>query len=191
MELRKLVCTEEVVHREQGFALDRPLRRITAGAVVRNPYAGSYSEDLSEIIEIGRALGEQLARHTFERLGGADRLQSFGKSAIVGLGGELEHAAALLHPEFGQSVRRVLQGGKSMIPGTKKLGGPGTAVDVPLGYREAAYVRSHFDAVEFAIQDAPRDDEVVAILAIADGGRPLARVGGLAVEEVRGDDGLR
>lgn len=191
MELRKIVVVQEVVHQDQHINLAEPLTRVVAAAAVTNPYANTHSVDLSRIVEIGAALGTRLAELAVERLGGPDEAQSFGKSAIVGLHGELEHAAALLHPEFGQSVRRVLQGGKSMIPSSKKLGGPGTTVDVPLGHREAAYVRSHFDAVEFRIQDAPRHDELVAILAMTDGGRPLARVGGLTAEEIRGEDGLR
>ena len=109
----------------------------------------------------------------------------------LGINGELEHAAALLHPKLGTPIRANVGGGKAILPSTKKVGGPGTAIDVSLGFKNAAYVRTHFDAMEVRIADAPRDNEIVLIVAVTDSGRPLARVGGLTVDQAIGEDGLR
>src|SRR3989442_14077499 len=117
--------------------------------------------------------------------------QSYGKAAIVGEAGELEHAAAILHPKLGAPLRKAVEKGAALVPSAKKMGGLGTAIDVPLGHKDAAFVRSHFDAVEIRIPDAPRADEIVVAVALTDSGRPLARVGGLQTSEVKGEDGLR
>ncbi len=120
-----------------------------------------------------------------------DRAESYGKGAIVGAQGELEHAAAILHPKLGTPFREALGGGKAIIPSSKKMGGPGTELDVPIHYKDAAFVRSHFDAMPIRVQDAPRGDEIVVALVVTDSGRPLARVGGLKKEEAKKEDGLR
>jgi hypothetical protein len=160
--------------------------------VIENPFAGRYVEDLSPLIEAGAALGAELARRAIAALGieGA-KVQSFGKAAIVGEAGELEHAAALLHPKMGAPVRAALGKGPALIPSAKKRGGMGCAIDIPLGHKDAAYVRSHFDAIEFRLPDAPARDEILLCLALTDGGRPLPRIGGLTVEGIIGEDGLR
>lgn len=189
--IRKLQVLEDVVYRERGIRAERPIRRVAVGAVIQNPYAGRYSEDLRELVSLGAALGDILTAEACRRLDGQERVHSFGKAAIVGSDGELEHAAALLHPEFGKSIRRVLGDGKAITPSSKKVAAAGAVIDVPLHYRNAAYVRSHFDAMEYRICDAPRPDEIVAILVLTDGGRPFPRVGGLRLEEVVGVDGLR
>ena len=174
---------------EMGQVLDRPIRRVVAAAVLLNPFARRYVEDLSELIDASIPIGKLLSDAAIEALGG--RVESFGKGAIVGMAGELEHAAALLHPALGSALRDACGGGSAIIPSAKKRGGPGTTLDVPLHYKDAAFVRSHFDAIELRIADAPADDQLVVAVAVTDGGRPLARVGGLSREQAVGEDGLR
>lgn len=188
--IRKIVTnTEEVVF--EGFKeLDVPLQKCMVAAVIKNPYAGAYAEDLGELTEIGEYLGEYLTKRAVQILG-AGKIQSYGKGAIVGVNGELEHGAAILHPKLGKPMRAVLGGGKAIIPSAKKSGGPGTGLDVPLHYKDAAFVRTHYDAMEIRIPDAPKSDEIVVALAFTDAGRPHARIGGLQVCEVKGEDGLR
>jgi hypothetical protein len=161
-------------------------------AVVENPYAGEYVEDLDQLVVLGEDLGEELAERGLAALGIDGReAQSFGKAAMVGEDGELEHAAAVLHPKLGAGLRRALGGGKALVPSSKSRGGLGQTLTVPLGHKDAAYVRSHFDAAEISINDAPRRGEIVVAVALTDSGRPLARVGGLTADEVVGEDGLR
>ena len=190
--IRKLVVLVDETRREMGRELPRRIRRAVACAVIENPFAGRYEEDLSELIAQGEALGGLLAERAIAALGiPGERVESFGKAAIVGEAGELEHAAALLHPKMGAPVRAALGKGPALIPSAKKAGGPGTPIDVPLGHKDAAFVRSHFDAVEARVPDAPRAREILLCLALADGGRPLPRIGGLTTAEIVGKDGLR
>lgn len=182
-----------VVHdvaREQGIVLERPIRRAAALAVVVNPFAGRHVEDLTPLIDAGEVLARLLGSRAVAALEGAP-VHSFGKGAIVGTAGELEHAAAVLHPKFGTPLREVCGGGRSLIPSSKKRGGPGATLDVPLNHKDAAFVRSHFDALEVRVVDAPAPDELVVIAVVTDGGRPLPRIGGLEVEDIVGEDGLR
>ena len=165
-----------------------PLVRVIAAAVVENPFSGTYQEDLTELMEMGEKLGEILGNRAVEGLGRSP--ESYGKAAIVGMGGEREHAAAILHPRLGAPLRKAVSGGKALIPSAKKIGGPGTSIDIPLHYKDAMKVRSHFDAVELRIPDAPADDEIVVAICVTDGGRPHPRVGGLKLEDVVGEDGL-
>ncbi len=190
--IRKLVVLLDETRREMGRELPRPIRRAVACAVIENPFAGRYEEDLSELIAQGEALGGLLAERAIAALGiPGEQVESFGKAAVVGEAGELEHAAALLHPKMGAPVRAALGKGPALIPSAKKAGGPGTPIDVPLGHKDAAFVRSHFDAVEARVPDAPRAREILLCLALADGGRPLPRIGGLTTAEIVGKDGLR
>src|SRR6516162_8891355 len=190
--IRKIQVTLDETHREGGREISPPTRRALACAVIQNPYAGRYVQDLGELVEAGAELGDLLTRHCLAALGiEGSAAESFGKAAIVGERGELEHAAALLHPKLGAPVRAALGKGPALIPSAKKRGGPGTAIDVPLGHKDAAFVRSHFDAVEARVPDAPHADEIVVAIAITDSGRPLARIGGLAKHEIKGEDGLR
>jgi hypothetical protein len=190
--VRKLITILDEVHREMGREVSPPTRRAAAVAVIENPFAGRFQEDLSELMTIGEELGELLAERCVAALGiEGGQAESYGKAAIVGEAGELEHAAAILHPKMGAPVRKVLQKGAALIPSAKKTGGPGTPIDVPLGHKDAAFVRSHFDAMEVRVSDAPREREIVVVIAITDSGRPLARVGGLAKQEIKGEDGLR
>lgn len=191
-KIRKIVTVLEETITEMGRPVEPPTRRAAALAVIENPLAGRYEEDLSVLVAAGEELGLLLTARAVAALGieGA-RAESYGKAAIVGENGELEHAAAILHPKMGAPVRRVLERGAALIPSAKKRGGPGTGIDVPLGHKDAAFVRSHFDAMEVRIADAPRANEIVVAIAVTDSGRPLPRIGGLTTAEIKGEDGLR
>jgi hypothetical protein len=191
-KLRKLVVQVDEVRMEMGREVQPPTRRAVALAVIENPCAGRFQEDLSELIDIGEELGGLLGERCVQALGIApDKAESYGKAAIVGEGGEIEHAAAILHPKLGAPLRKAVEKGAALVPSAKKLGTLGTAIDVPLGHKDAAYVRSHFDAIEVRVCDAPRANEIVVAVAVTDSGRPLARVGGLQKHEIKGQDGLR
>jgi len=192
MEIRKLVTIVEETKTEMGKTLPKPTRKAAAVAVIKNPFAGKYQEDLQELIDIGEELGGLLAPRARDALGiKPEEAESYGKGAIVGVDGEIEHAAAILHPKLGKPFREALSGGKSLIPSANKMGTAGTTIDVPLGYKDAAFVRSHFDAMAVSVQGAPRPDEVVVALVVTDSGRPLPRIGGLRKEEAKKEDGLR
>jgi hypothetical protein len=192
MIIRKILTSVEETRLEMGREVSPPIRRAIAAMVLKNPFAGRYVEDLSELIEASVPLGAELAARAIAALGvPGDHVQSFGKAAIVGEDGELEHAAALLHPKMGAPVRSALGKGPALIPSAKKRGGPGTPIDIPLGHKDAAFVRSHFDAIEARITDAPMRDEILLCLALTTGGRPLPRVGGLTTDQIIGQDGLR
>lgn len=191
-DIRKIVTIVDEIQREMGRPVSPPTRRAVAAAVIANPFAGRYAEDLSALTAIGEELGELLTRRCIAALGIAGgQAESYGKAAIVGEGGELEHAAAILHPKMGTPVRRVLEKGAALIPSAKKMGSLGTPIDVPLGHKDAAYVRSHFDAIEIRVPDAPRAGEIVVAIAVTDSGRPAPRIGGLTKDEIKGEDGLR
>lgn len=190
--IRKIVTLVEEVMTEMGRPVDPPTRRAASIAVIANPHAGRYVEDLADLAEIGEELGDILTRRAVEALGiEGSAVESYGKAAAVGEDGELEHAAAILHPRLGAPVRMVLGKGAALIPSSKKRGGPGVALDIPLGHKDAAFVRSHFDGMEVRIADAPRAGEIMVAVAVTDSGRPLPRVGGLAKSEIKGEDGLR
>jgi hypothetical protein len=191
-KIRKLVTVVEETHSEAGRTVSPPTRRAAAIAVIDNPFAGRYVEDLSALIDIGEELGDLLAKRAVAALGIAgDKVESYGKAAAVGEDGELEHAAAILHPKLGAPGRKALGKGAALIPSSKKRGGPGVALDIPLGHKDAAFVRSHFDGMEVHIADAPRAGEIMVAVAVTDSGRPLPRVGGLQKHEIKGEDGLR
>lgn len=190
--IRKIAVWVEETHIEMGRAIAPPTRKAVAVAVIENPFAGVYAEDLSELIATGEVLGGLLGGKCVAALGIAPaQAESYGKAAMVGEAGELEHAAALLHPRLGAPLRAAVARGAALVPSSKKMGGPGQSLDVPLGHKEAAYVRSHFDGVEVRLNDAPRADEIMVAVAVTDSGRPLPRVGGLRAAEVVGEDGLR
>ena len=192
VEIRKLVVSVEETHAEGGRPVKPATRRALAMAVIRNPYAGKYQDSLDDLIAIGEELGDLLGRRCVQALGiEPGQAQSYGKAAIVGEAGELEHAAALLHPKLGAPLRMAVEKGAALVPSAKKRGGMGTPIDVPLGHKDAAFVRSHFDAVEARITDAPFADEILVAVAVTDSGRPHPRVGGLQVSEIVGKDGLR
>ena len=191
-EIRKTAVWVEETHREMGREIAPPTRKAVAVAVIANPFAGRYVEDLGPLMEIGAELGGLLGEKCVAALGIApEAAESYGKAAMVGENGELEHAAALLHPQMGAPLRKAVEKGAALVPSTKKMGGPGQDLDVPLGHKDAAYVRSHFDGIEVRMNDAPRADEILVAIAVTDSGRPLPRVGGLKAEEAEGKDGLR
>ena len=191
-QIRKLIVQLDETHREMGRSIDPPTRRALALAVIDNPFAGRYVEQLDELIAIGEELGALLGVRCVQALGIAPAdAQSYGKAAIVGEAGELEHAAAILHPKLGAPLRQAVEKGAALVPSAKKQGGLGCAIDVPLGHKDAAFVRSHFDAMEARVSDAPRANEIVVAVVVTASGRPLARIGGLQAHEIVGVDGLR
>ena len=191
-KIRKIVTLVEETRREMDKTIEPATRRAAAAAVIENPFAGRYVEDLSELIEIGEELGALLTERAVVALGiPGPSAESYGKAAAVGENGELEHAAAVLHPKLGTPVRRVLGKGAALIPSSKKRGGPGVPLDIPLGHKDAAFVRSHFDGMEVRIADAPRANEIMVAVAVTDSGRPHPRVGGLTKDQIKGVDGLR
>ena len=191
-QIRKIIVQVDEIHIEMGRAISPPTRRALAMAVIHNPMAGSYTENLDELIAIGEELGGLLGDKCVKALGIAPgNAQSYGKAAIVGEAGEIEHAAAILHPKLGAPLRAAVEKGAALVPSSKKRGTLGTAIDVPLGHKDAAFVRSHFDAMDARVSDAPRANEIVVAVVVTDSGRPLARVGGLQAHEAKGVDGLR
>ena len=190
--IRKLIVQVDETRIEMGRNVEPPTRKALAMAVIDNPCAGRYVDDLDELVAIGEELGALLGERCVKALGIAPgHAQSYGKAAIVGEAGELEHAAAILHPKLGAPLRKAVEKGAALVPSSKKRGGLGTAIDVPLGHKDAAFVRSHFDAMEARVPDAPRANEIVVAVVVTDSGRPLPRIGGLQVSEIQGVDGLR
>ncbi len=192
VKIRKLLTFVDETLIEGGREVNPPVRRAAALAVIENPFAGRYEDDLSLLIEAGAELGELLSQRAVAALGvPGEACQSYGKAALVGENGELEHAAALLHPKMGTPVRKTLGKGAALIPSSQKRGGMGAELDIPLGHKDAAYVRSHFDGMQVSVPDAPRANEIIVALAVTTAGRPLPRVGGLKHEDAEGKDGLR
>ena len=191
-KIRKIAVNVEETHSEIGRKIDPATRKAVAVAVIENPFANVYQEDLSELMEVGADLGTLLGRKCVEALGiTPEQAESYGKSAMVGENGELEHAAALLHPKLGAPLRKEVEKGAALVPSSKKMGSPGQVLDVPLGHKDAAYVRSHFDGIEVRLNDAPRANEIMVAVAVTDSGRPLPRVGGLTHEDAEGKNALR
>jgi hypothetical protein len=170
-----------------GRAVSPPTRRAAAVAVIANPCAGRYEADLEELMAIGEELGDMLGRRAVAALGIAPGgAESYGKAAIVGEAGELEHAAAILHPRLGKPLRAAVEKGAALVPSA-----PGSPIDVPLGHKDAAFVRSHFDAMEVRLSDSPRANEILVAVVVTDSGRPSPRIGGLTKDQIEGKDGLR
>ena len=191
-DIRKIVVQVDETHVEMGQRIDPPTRRALAMAVIANPLAGKFERNLDALVAIGEELGGLLGQRCVQALGiEPGQAHSYGKAAVVGEAGELEHAAAILHPKLGAPLRLAVEKGAALVPSAKKQGGLGTAIDVPLGHKDAAYVRSHFDAIEARVADAPRANEIVVAVAVTDSGRPLPRIGGLQTHEIKGVDGLR
>jgi hypothetical protein len=191
IEVRKRVLVVEEILHEGGPVAAVPLRRAVALAVIRNPFAGRYEEEIAPFMKDLEPLGLAMARQLVEALGGDPKsVEGYGKGAIVGAAGEIEHGAQW-HAPGGYAMREVLGGAKAIVPSTKKVGGPGTRLDVPVTHIDAAYVRSHFDAIEVGVVDAPRADEIVLALVMTTGPRVHARVGGLKAADIKGEDGLR
>lgn len=192
LKIRKTAVWVEETHIEMGREISPPTRKAVAVAVIANPFAGEYVEDLTPLMDIGAELGKLLGERCVAALGiKPEQAESYGKAAMVGENGELEHAAAILHPKLGAPLRKAVEQGAALVPSSKKMGGPGQDLDVPLGHKDAAYVRSHFDGVEVRMNDAPRANEILVAVAVTDSGRPLPRVGGLTHVQAEGKDGLR
>lgn len=192
MDIRKIAVWVEETHIEMGKIIDPSTRKAVAVAVIANPFAGQFKEDLTPLMDIGAELGGLLGARCVAALGiTPEQAESYGKAAMVGEHGELEHAAAILHPKLGAPLRKAVEKGAALVPSSKKMGGPGQVLDVPLGHKDAAYVRSHFDGIEIRLNDAPRAGEILVAVAVTDSGRPLPRVGGLTASGAEGKDGLR
>lgn len=189
--VRKMVVQVEEIFHEGGPVRSEPVKRGVVLAVIANPYAGRYVEDIQPFMEDLKPLGLEMAHKLVDALGGdAKAVEGYGKGAIVGGGGELEHGA-LWHSPGGYAMRELLGGAKAIVPSAKKVGGPGVRIDIPITHINASYVRSHFDAIEAGITDAPRNNEMVLVLAMTTGSRVHARAGGLQVHDIKGEDGLR
>ncbi len=176
MELRKTVIVKEIIEANEFGAACGPIVRVAALAVIRNPYAGKQADDLTALFDLGGALGDRLMDDLVALLGGAP--VSYGKAAIVGVAGEMEHGGAMTHPKLGKPMRAAVGGGKALIPSNVKVAAPGTAIDLPLGHKDVAWSFDHFDTMTVMVPDAPRPDEIVLCMAVADGGRPHPRCGG-------------
>ncbi|MEO0386065.1 MAG: amino acid synthesis family protein [Pseudomonadota bacterium] len=190
VRLRKTLITVEEIYHEGGPPPATPLFRAAALAVIENPFAGRYVADIAHFMEPLNPLGAALAATLIARLGGAERVEGYGKGAIVGTAGEVEHGA-LWHAPGGYAMRGLLPNPAAIVPSTKKVGAPGTTLDVPLTHITASYVRSHFDAMEVSVADAPRAGEMVLVLVMSTGPRIHNRAGGLAAQDMIGKDGLR
>jgi hypothetical protein len=189
--VRKHVIIVEEIFREGGPVGAKPQRRAAALAVIQNPFAGKFVAEIAGFMEDLNPLGLEMAKSLVAALGGDGKaVEGYGKGAIVGQAGELEHGA-LWHVPGGYAMREILGGAKAIVPSTKKVGGPGTRLDVPVTHINASYVRSHFDSMEVGIADAPRGDEILLALVMTTGPRVHARVGGLKASEIKGEDGLR
>lgn len=188
--LRKLTILSEEIHHDGGPVPDQPRRRAAILALVSNPFAGRFAADLQPAMEDLKPLGLMMSARLIAALGGRDGIDGYGKGAIVGAAGEIEHGA-LWHVPGGYAMREHLGESRAIVPSAMKVAGIGAGLDVPLGHINAAYVRSHFDAITVALPDGPRADEIVFVLAMARGGRVHSRMGGLEAWQVKGEDGLR
>ena len=191
-KIRKMVTVVDEIHYEMKQQINPPTRRAAAIAVIENPFADKYVEDLEMLMQIGEELGAILGKRCIKALGiKPSAAQSYGKAALIGENGELEHGAAILHPRMGAPLRKEVEKGAALVPSSKKRGSMGDPLDIPLGHKDAAYVRSHFDGMEVRVNDAPRANEILVAIAVTDSGRPLPRVGGLSADAAEGKDGLR
>lgn len=190
ISLRKSALVCEEIHHEGGPTADTPLRRGAAMAIIANPFAGRFVVDIQGFMEDLKPLGLDLARRLVAALGGAGEIQGYGKGALIGAAGELEHGA-LWHAPGGYAMRELLGNAKAIVPSSKKVGGVGARLDIPITHINASYVRSHFDSMEVGLADAPRADELLFALVMTTGPRVHARAGGLEAHQITGEDGLR
>jgi len=176
MDIRRIFVCRDVVLAEGGLPAVVPVTRVAACAVIANPFAGRPSDDLADLVGFGAVLGERLAGEALALL--PNRPLAYGKAAIVGTAGDIEHAAAILHPRMGRPMREAIGGGAAIIPSTAKIGGPGTGIDVPLGHKDDVWSFDEIATLTVTVPDAPRPDEIAVIAVLADGGRPRPRVAG-------------
>jgi hypothetical protein len=189
VEIRKLFTVVEDIYSEMGKKDGDPLRKVGVVAVVKNPYAGKYQQDLQYLIDQSKEIGRIISSKAVEAMGNYP-VQSYGKGAVVGLDGEQEHGVAMITTVFGNILREAVGGGKAWISSMTKRSAPGVTIDIPLAYKDALYVRSHYDGMTLTLYDAPLPDEIAVICVVANRGRLNARVGGLRVDQVKGEDGL-
>lgn len=190
VKVRKMLLAVEEIYHEGGPVAETPLLRGACYAVVKNPFAGRFEPEIQGFMEDLKPLGLEMARKLVEALGGADRIEGYGKASLVGGAGELEHGA-LWHAPGGYAMRELTGNSKAIVPSAKKVGGPGTRIDVPVTHVNASYVRSHFDSMEVGLNDAPRADEMLLALVMTTGPRIHSRSGGLEAWQIKGEDGLR
>ncbi len=191
VNIRKIVTSIEEIFHEGGPRANTPLLRGSVMAVIENPYAGSYVEEIQPFMEDLKPLGVEMAQKLLAAMGvAADQIEGYGKGAIIGTAGEVEHGA-LWHAPGGYAMRDVLGGSKAIVPSTKKVGAAGARLDVPVTHVEASYVRSHFDSIEVGLNDSPRSHEMAVILVMTTGARVHNRAGGLEAKDIKGEDGLR
>ena len=201
-KIRKIVTNLEEVFFEGGADMPvetnsgrQSIKTVSVAAVIKNPYAGKWEPDLSELTEYGEYLGDLLTKKGAELLG-AENVETYGKGCIVGLDGELEHSSAMLHPKSGKTIRAAIGGGKSIIPSNEKVGPVGAELDISLHFKDAAFVRTHYGSFAVRVPDAPKCDEIVMAVVLADAGRPHAlvngagRIGGLQKSEAKCEDGM-
>lgn len=189
MEIRKILSFMQEVRAEAGRPTQPPLRKVACVAVVKNPFAGRYQEDLAVLVEESLAIGREICGIATAMLA-PFKAESYGKAAVIGLAGEQEHGVAMLTTVFGDVMRDAADGGKAWISSFTKRASPGATLDVPLAHKDALYVRSHYDGISLTLQDAPLPDEIAVVCAYANRGRPNHRVGGLAADKIKGLDGL-
>ncbi|EJK81060.1 amino acid synthesis family protein [Rhizobium rhizogenes] len=191
VKIRKFLTVIEEIYHEGGKPVAKPLKRGAIVAVIENPFAGRYHEEITGFMKDLEPLGLDMANRLVAALGGDPTIvEGYGKGIIVGQAGELEHGA-LWHAPGGYAMREVLGGAKAIVPSSKKVGGPGTRLDVPVTHINASYVRSHFDSIEVGVPDGPRANEMAVVLVMTTGPRVHARSGGLKAEDIKGEDGLR
>ncbi|MFT6676480.1 MAG: hypothetical protein ACJAVM_002684 [Sulfitobacter sp.] len=188
--LRKTSRVIEEIFHEGGPAPAKSLKRAAMMAVIENPFAGRFVPDIQPFMENLKPLGLSMAQSLVEMLGGADQIEGYGKGAIIGAAGEVEHGA-LWHGPGGYAMRALLDNSNAIVPSTKKIGGVGARLDVPTTHINASYVRSHFDTMEVGMNDAPRATEMMLVLVMTTGARIHHRAGGLAAADIKGEDGLR
>jgi hypothetical protein len=189
MQIKRVLTFSDEVGLEAGRPIAPPLRKVAVAAVIDNPFAGRFERDLSPLTEASAEIGQHICRLAMALLA-PHRPESYGKAAIVGMSGEQEHGVAMLTTVFGNVMRDAAGGGKAWISSFTKRAAPGSTIDIPLAHKDALYVRSHYDGVTIMLPDAPLPDEIAIICAFANRGRPNHRVGGLAVNEIKGVDGL-
>lgn len=188
LPIRKTASVTEEIFRDGARAVDEPIVKSAAIAVLENPYAGVWEEDLSLLTEWSVPLGRELTATAVAQVGGMDAVEGYGKAGLVGMDGEREHVAAILHPELGGPMRDAVGGGDAIIPSTKKMGPPGAVIDVPTHFKDDEWVATHWDAMTVSVPDAPRADELVIAIVVTDGGRPHPRIGGATVDDASTED---
>jgi len=190
LKLRKMLTAVEEIYHEGGPVADKPLLKVAAIAIIHNPFAGRYETEIQGFMDDLRPLGLQMAESLLKVIGGAQKVEGYGKGALIGASGELEHGA-LWHAPGGYAMREAIGDAKAIVPSAKKVGGVGARLDVPITHINASYVRSHFDSMEVGVNDGPRADELLLALVMTSGPRVHSRSGGLEPDDIKGLDGLR